>query len=172
MTSSPPGKPEDGPEGGARGGWYLRLTTSLYIATFSVRVSFAIVFIAFPLYLGEDLGYLEYALILSTWPIVEMVMVMVVGAAIDRRGRGSVLVYGTLLASLALMGFTFSPSPPWVALVNGVMGLAAAGILVASLALMADYAPRTRRGGEMGVFEFVQIFGWLAGFAIGWPIRS
>lgn len=161
--------PENGPDGveEERGAWYLRLTTSLYIATFAVRVSFAIIFIAFPLYLGKDLGYLEYALILSTWPIVEMVAVLAVGATIDRRGRRTVLWTSTLLAGIVLFGFTLSNNPWWVALNNGVMGLAAAGILVASLALMADYAPQAKRGREMGVFEFVQIFGWLAGFAIG-----
>jgi MHS family proline/betaine transporter-like MFS transporter len=60
-----------------------------------------------------------------------------------------------------------APVPAWVALVNGLMGVAAAGILVSSLALMADYAPERRRGREMGVFQFVQIFGWLFGFAVG-----
>jgi MHS family proline/betaine transporter-like MFS transporter len=60
-----------------------------------------------------------------------------------------------------------SDMPPWVAVVNGLMGVAAAGILVSSLALMADYAPEGKRGREMGVFQFVQIFGWLFGFAVG-----
>jgi MFS family permease len=141
--------------------------TSLYIATFAVRVSFAMVFIAFPVYLGEDIGYLEYALVLSTWPLVETVFVLVVGADIDRRGRKDALVLSTGLAAFALSLFTLSHTPAWVALVNGLMGVAAAGILVSSLALMADYAPESKRGREMGVFQFVQIFGWLFGFALG-----
>ena len=86
------GKAEEGAAGDEVGGaWYLRLTTSLYIATFAVRVSFAMIFIAFPVYLGEDIGYLEYALVLSTWPLVETIMVLVVGANIDRRGRRNAL---------------------------------------------------------------------------------
>lgn len=169
--------PEAGGPGGGRGGgegdggedlsWYIRLMTSLYIATFAVRVSFAMVFIAFPVYLGDDIGYLEYALVLSTWPLVETVLVLVVGADIDRRGRKDALVLSTGLAAIALSLFTLSSMPAWVALVNGLMGVAAAGILVSSLALMADYAPESKRGREMGVFQFVQIFGWLFGFALG-----
>ncbi len=147
--------------------WYIRLMTSLYIATFAVRVSFAMVFIAFPVYLGEDIGYLEYALVLSTWPLVETMMVLVVGANIDRRGRKLALVLSTGLAALSLSLFILNDAPAWVALVNGLMGVAAAGILVSSLALMADYAPHAKRGREMGVFQFVQIFGWLFGFALG-----
>jgi MHS family proline/betaine transporter-like MFS transporter len=147
--------------------FYLRLTSSLYIATFAVRVAFAMVFIAFPVYLGEEVGYLEYALVLSTWPLVETVMVLVVGADIDRRGRRLALVLSTGLATVTLALFILTDMPAWVALVNGLMGVAAAGILVSSLALMADYAPQGRRGREMGVFQFVQIFGWLFGFVLG-----
>ena len=150
-----------------RAAWYLRLVTSLYIATFAVRVSFAVIFIAFPLYLGEDIGYLEYALVLSTWPIVETVFVLVYGANIDRRGRRMTLVSSTALAALLLSGFTLSDHPAWVAMMNAGMGVAAAGILVSSLTLMSDYAPEAVRGREMGVFQFVQIFGWLFGFAVG-----
>jgi MFS family permease len=151
----------------ANGSWYLRLTTSLYIATFAVRVSFAMVFIAFPIYLGAEVGYLEYALMLSTWPLVETIMVLVVGADIDRRGRRNALIVSTGLAAVALSLFMLTDLPAWVAVVNGLMGVAAAGILVSSLALMADYAPPEKRGREMGVFQFVQIFGWLFGFAVG-----
>jgi MFS family permease len=147
--------------------WYLRLMTSLYIATFAVRVAFALVFIAFPLYLGEDVGYLAYALVLSTWPLVETAMVLLVGANIDRRGRRTTLVVSTGLAAGALGLFMLTDVPAWVAFVNGLMGLAAAGILVSSLALVADYAPENRRGRDMGIFQFVQIFGWLFGFALG-----
>ena len=162
------GKTEEGVEGDeVEGAWYLRLTTSLYIATFAVRVSFAMVFIAFPIYLGEDIGYLEYALVLSTWPLVETVMVLVVGANIDRRGRRNALIVSTGLAAVALSLFMVADLPAWVAVVNGFMGVAAAGILVSSLALMADYAPKVMRGREMGVFQSVQIFGWLFGFAVG-----
>ncbi|MCK5414240.1 MAG: MFS transporter [Thermoplasmata archaeon] len=162
------GKAEEGVAGDEVGGaWYFRLTTSLYIATFAVRVSFAMIFIAFPVYLGEDIGYLEYALVLSTWPLVETIMVLVVGANIDRRGRRNALITSTGLAAVALSLFMVADLPAWVAVVNGLMGVAAAGILVSSLALMADYAPKVKRGREMGIFQSVQIFGWVFGFAVG-----
>lgn len=172
MTDSPQGPTGGSSEGvirheGSERAWYLRLTTSLYIATFAVRVSFAMIFIAFPIYLGEDIGYLEYALVLSTWPLVETIMVLAVGADIDVRGRRLALIISTGLAAGALSLFILTDAPLWVAFVNGLMGVAAAGILVSSLALMADYAPEAKRGREMGVFQFVQIFGWLFGFALG-----
>jgi len=147
--------------------WYLKLTSSLYIATFSVRVAFAILYVTLPKYTGEDIGYLEYALVLSTWPIVETIAVLWVGHGIDRTGRKTFLQDCTLAAGGVLWLFVLWNDSLWLAAVNGLMGLAAAGILVSSLARMADYAPEGRRGREMGVFQFVQIFGWLFGFALG-----
>ncbi|NOQ53912.1 MAG: hypothetical protein GQ558_04840, partial [Thermoplasmata archaeon] len=53
MTTSPPVEVEGDVGAGDMEGddhhWYLRLTSSLYIATFAVRVGFAIIFIALPL---------------------------------------------------------------------------------------------------------------------------
>ena len=146
--------------------WYIRLMSSLYIATFAVRVSFAIIFIAFPKYLVIE-GYLSYALVLAVWPVMELSTVLVFGADMDRRGRRAALVYGATLAAVALFLFALSDHPVPVAIVNGLLGVAAAAILVSSLTLVADYAPPDRRGRVMGVFNFVQIFGWLFGFAVG-----
>jgi MFS family permease len=148
-------------------GWYIRLLSSLYIATFLVRTSFAIIFIVFPIYLAGVEGYLAYALVLSLSPLFELVTVLGFGAWIDRYGRKAVLVGGAALSAGSLFLFAATDSPVLVALINGVHGISAAAILVSSLALIADYAPPKSRGREMGIFEFVQIFGWLAGFALG-----
>jgi MFS family permease len=148
-------------------GWYLRLTTSLYFSTFTIRTSFAIIFIAFPKYLEGVEGYLSYALILATWPVMELATVLVFGAYIDRKGRKEALVFGAGLSAVGLFLFGVSSDPLLVSLVNGLMGVSAAAILVSSLTLVADYSPHERRGREMGVFQFVQIFGWLFGFAVG-----
>jgi MFS family permease len=167
MTGNPQGEPED--EAGTETGraWYLRLTTSLYITTFTVRSAFAMIFIVFPVYIGGIEGYLPYALVLSTWPALELATVLGFGAAIDRKGRKNMLVMGAAVSAIALFFFSASAEPLPVALVNGLMGVAAAALLVSSLTLMADYAPKDKRGRELGVFQFVQIFGWLFGFALG-----
>ena len=151
-------------------GWYLRLLSSLYLSTFVVRASFAISFIVFPLYLkgtGIQDSYLLYALVLSLSPLLELSTVLGLGAWIDKAGRKRVLVGGAALSAVALAMFAVSNDPLWVAFVNGLHGISAAAILVSSLALITDYAEHSNRGREMGVFEFIQVFGWFAGFAIG-----
>ncbi len=151
-------------------GWYLRLLSSLYLSTFVVRASFAISFIVFPLYLkgtGIQDSYLFFALVLSLSPLLELSTVLGLGAYIDKAGRKRMLVGGAVLSAVALALFSVSNDPLWVAFVNGLHGISAAAVLVSSLALITDYADHSNRGREMGVFEFIQVFGWFAGFAIG-----
>jgi len=150
-------------------GWYYRLLSSLYLSTFVVRASFAISFIIFPLYLkeaGVD-SYFAFALVLSLSPLLELISVLGFGAWIDKYGRKRVLVGGAVLSTVALSLFAVSDKAVPVAIFNGMHGISAAAILVSSLALITDYAAHSHRGREMGMFEFVQIFGWFAGFAIG-----
>ncbi len=147
----------------------MKLLSSLYLSTFLVRMSFAISFIVFPLYL-EDSGvdsYLLYAVVLSLSPLLELSTVLGFGAYIDKAGRKTVLVGGAALSAVSLALLAASDDAGWVALVNGLHGVSAAAILVSSLALITDYAAHSNRGREMGAFEFVQVFGWLAGFGVG-----
>ena len=150
-------------------GWYYRLLSSLYLSTFVVRASFAISFIIFPLYLKQAgvTSYLGYALVLSLSPMLELISVLGFGAWIDKYGRKRVLVGGAVLSAVALSLFAVSDKALPVAVFNGMHGISAAAILVSSLALITDYAAHSNRGREMGMFEFIQIFGWFAGFAIG-----
>ena len=150
-------------------GWYYRLLSSLYFSTFVVRASFAISFIVFPLYLKQAgvESYLGYALVLSLSPALELISVLGFGAWIDKYGRKRVLVGGAILSAVALSMFAVSDKALPVAVFNGLHGVSAAAILVSSLALITDYAAHSNRGREMGMFEFIQIFGWFAGFAIG-----
>ena len=150
-------------------GWYYRLLSSLYLSTFVVRASFAISFIIFPLYLKQSgvTSYLGYALVLSLSPAMELISVLGFGAWIDKYGRKRVLVGGAILSAVALSMFAVSDKSLPVAIFNGLHGVSAAAILVSSLALITDYAAHSNRGREMGMFEFIQIFGWFAGFAIG-----
>jgi MFS family permease len=123
----------------------------------------------FPLYLrdsGVD-SYLLYAVVLSLSPLLELSTVLAFGAYIDRAGRKTVLVGGAALSAVALALIAASDNAVWVGVVNGLHGVSAAAILVSSLALITDYAAHSNRGREMGAFEFVQVFGWLAGFVVG-----
>ncbi len=147
--------------------WFLRMASALYISTFMIRASFAIMLIAFPVYIIGLKSYFLFGLVLSSSPLFELLTVLGLGAYIDTRGRKNVLLLGLLVGSLALFGLLLTEEAVPLFVINAFHGMSAAAILVSSLALLADYAPPERRGKMMGMFDFVNIFGWITGFGIG-----
>jgi len=55
-------------------------------------------------------------------------------------------------------------------LARALLGIGAAAILVSSLTLLTDYAPKNKRGREMGAFDAVNLLGWFVGFAVGYVL--
>lgn len=146
--------------------WYKKLLSALYLSTFLIRASFGIMLTTFPLYLllptGFTLGLLD-----SIPPLLELITVLGIGAIVDRYGRRNVLLYGLVLGAIALFALVLTKNLYAIGVINAFHGISAGMILVSSLALIADYAPKNARGREMGAFDFVNIFGWITGFALG-----
>lgn len=166
-------------------GKYLRLLSGLYLSTFLIRTSFGIMLIAFYSFLGLDkpidqriIGEGVYGLVVAFSPLAEMITVLFIGVMIDKRGRRGILLFGLLLGSCALFFLPVLQILPVVGLiigsgiVNAIHGISAAAILVSSLALLADYAPPSSRGREMGAFDAINLMGWIAGFAIGFILSE
>ncbi len=147
--------------------WFGRMLTSLYFSTFMIRASFAIMLIAFPIYILGLKSYFLFGLVLASSPLFELITVIGLGAYIDKHGRKNVLLVGLLTGSLALFGLLLTKSPVPLFFINAFHGMSAAAILVSSLALIADYAPKASRGKIMGAFDFVNLFGWIVGFGVG-----
>lgn len=147
--------------------WYARMLLALYTSTFLIRLCFGIILIVLPYYLKHDVSDFMFGIIWSASPFAEMISVMFIGLAVDRFGRKKVLLAGLLTGALSLFLFGVTKNPYLLILINAFHGLAAAAILVASLALVADYAARNTRGREMGAFDFANLFGWFSGFLIG-----
>jgi len=147
--------------------FYLRLLSSLYISTFFIRTSFGIMLATLPIYLNITTEYIGYGVVAAASPLFEMGTVLFIGAVVDRFGRKIVLLSGLLSAGVFLFLLSSTKNLYAIFCINAAHGVSAGAILVASLALLADYAPDNRRGREMGAFDAFNMLGWIVGYAIG-----
>ncbi len=142
-------------------------------ATFFVRFGFGITVAVFASYLaghssgltGSEVG--TAGLVSALAPIGEFSTVLLSGVAADRWGRFPVLFTGMGVAAVVFVGISLTRAPLPLGAANLVFGVASGAILAASLAVVADVAEERRRGFEMGRFDAMNLFGWVAGFAFG-----
>jgi len=147
--------------------FYFRLLSSLYISTFLIRTSFGIMLATLPIYIGITGEFTGYGIVTAASPLFELGTVLFIGAAVDRYGRKVAMLSGLLIATIFLFLLSQTKNLYTIFFINAFHGMAAGAILVASLALLADYAPKDRRGREMGAFDAVNLLGWVAGYSMG-----
>lgn len=146
-------------------GAYVRMLSAVYSAMFLIRVAFGITIVTFAEYLTSD--DVVYSLVITVSPLLELITVVFAGVLIDRYGRKGVLLSGLGLGAISLYGMALTTHPLALAGVNALHGISAALILVTTLAIIATYAPAQHRGREMGIFNLANLFGWVAGFVLG-----
>jgi MFS family permease len=145
-------------------------------ATFFVRFGFGLTTSVFASYIlgrsqGLDAGSVGLVgLIAALSPIGEFSTVLASGLAADRYGRFPVLRIGMVVAAAALAVASFSRSPWLLGGLNLIFGVASGAILASSLAVVGDRAKATERGREMGLFDAMNLLGWILGFAVGFGV--
>ena len=146
-------------------GQYVRTLAAVYVSLFLIRVAFGVSLVTFPLYVvGNDTAF---SLVATTSPLLELITIVFAGVLIDKYGRKGVLLTGLGLGSVSLYGLALTRNVVLLGLINALHGIASAFILVTTLAVIATYAPPQRRGREMGIFNFVNIFGLVSGYVVG-----
>lgn len=145
---------------------YVRMLSAVYAAMFLIRVAFGIVVVTFAGYVDTEDKFV-YSLVVTASPLLELITVVFAGVLIDRYGRKGVLLTGLGLGAISMYGLALTRNPLLLTFVNGLHGIAAALILVTTLAIIATYAPEAHRGREMGLFNLANLVGWIAGFVLG-----
>lgn len=145
---------------------YVRMLSAVYASMFLIRLAFGITIVTFALYLKAE-NDLIYSLVVTASPLFELIAVPFAGLLSDRYGRKGVLLAGLGLGAISLYGLALTQQVGLLALINALHGVAAAFILVTTLAVIATYAPPERRGREMGLFNLANLFGWIGGFILG-----
>lgn len=144
---------------------YVRMLGAVYAALFLIRIAFGVVLVTFPLYVpggSETLGLLSAAS-----PLLELVTIFFAPVFINRYGRKGILLTGLALGAVSLYGLALTRTPILLGAIYAVHGVASGFILVTTLAVLATYAAPEHRGREMGIFNFVNIFGLVGGIVAG-----
>ena len=147
--------------------------TAVLAATFFVRFAFGITIAVFAAYItrqstgftGSEVG--TAGLVTALAPVGEFSTVLLSGVAADRWGRFPILFGGMGSAAVLFVLISGTRSALTLGASNLVFGVASGAILAASLAVIADRAGSDTRGYEMGRFDAMNLFGWIAGVAFG-----
>jgi len=151
---------------------------AVFTATFFVRFGFGITLAVFYTYLtgqaqattSSELG--TAGIVSALAPIGEFSTVLLSGAAADRWGRFPILFSGMAGAAVLLLIVSTTRSAFDVGVANLLFGMASGAILASSLAVVGDEAGSDERGYEMGRFDAMNLFGWIAGYAFGIGVEA
>jgi MFS family permease len=132
---------------------WTRAFVALLLVQFSYGTAFS-TFFALPKYLIEELG--ASATLVGNahgaFAIVGVVLVPLIGSALDRLGRRPVLLLGLGVGAVSFAAFGWVHSPWAILLLRAVHGLSFALTFNAGAALAADLSPPSRRGAGIGYF--------------------
>lgn len=132
---------------------FTRAFVLLLCVQFTFGTAFS-TFFALPKYLIEELG--ANATLVGNahgaFAIVGVVLVPLIGSALDRLGRGPVQLFGLLVGAVSYAAFGWVEAPWAILLLRAVHGLCFALTFNAGAALAADLSPPSRRGEGIGYF--------------------
>lgn len=140
------------------------LSAPLYVAIFLMRFSFGLVIFTLPIYLpSRQFSNLAVGIVVASYPVAETLSGPLFGILSDRYGRKRWIYIGLLISTVTLFAFTLSTNTVYLFLVHAIEGLAAAMIVVSSLAMVTEVSTVSNRGREMGFYDFANLAGYVMG---------
>ena len=150
------------------------LGSPLYLSVFLMRFSFGLVLFTLPNYIPKtEFSNFTVGLIIAAYPVAETISGPVFGILADRFGRRKWIYIGLVIASALLFAFTLSTEIRYLIIIHGIQGVAAAMIVVSTLAMVTDVSTVSNRGREMGIYDFANLGGYVGGiFVAGLLIQT
>ena len=112
-------------------------------------------------------------MIAASYPVAEIIFGPLVGVLADKFGRRRWVYMGLAISTFALFAFTLNKQVPYLIVAHAIQGVAAAMIIVSSLAMLTDVSSASTRGREMGIYDFANLGGYVLGiFAAGILVRT
>lgn len=100
---------------------------------------------------------------MAAYPVAETLCGPLVGILADRFGRRRWIYIGLIISTAALFAFTLSRNAVYLFFMHAIQGVAAAMIVVSSLAMVTDVSTVSNRGREMGFYDFANLGGYVIG---------
>lgn len=127
----------------------------------------------FPVYagtLGASMSVVGIAV--GAYGFTQMLLRIPLGMWSDAIGKRRVfIVAGIAVCGLAAIGFAFAPSPTWLIVCRGLMGVAAATWVCATI-LFTSYFPKAHPSVPLSIMTFASATGQLAGVSSGGEIAQ
>jgi DHA1 family multidrug resistance protein-like MFS transporter len=142
-----------------------RSTGILFLLAFTTMSGFTLLTSFLPLFLSEGLGMpiLEIGFVAGTFSAVSVVATPLMGRISDRVGREKMVIAGSGLFGIALIGYAFSNNVYYLMLVTAVVSVGLYSVMPCTLAILADRTPSHRSGLIMGLYgTFEDLAGILA----------
>ncbi|MEM3171570.1 MAG: MFS transporter [Candidatus Hadarchaeales archaeon] len=138
------------------------------VAVFLDAAGYGIVIPTVPLRASEfHLSPTLLGLVFAAYPLVHLLVTLPLGILCERMGRKSLLGLGMIALALSSLSFSLSSSFVQLFLSRSIQGMAAASIWIASLALLTDLTPSSRRGRTLGWVTASMGLGAIAGPPFG-----
>jgi len=161
MSAAPMRGLHSNPGAPASGRWLVLITLSLCLVVFSLDD--LIVNVALPSVqrsFGASLGQLQWTV--DAYALVFGALLLFSGGLADRYGRKPVLLAGFATFGVASVAAAYAPTMGALIAARAAMGLGAALVMPATLALIKDVFPAETQGRAVGV--------WTAMAAVGLPL--
>lgn len=128
----------------------------LSLSLLIVAVDNTIVNIAIPTLQAElETSYADLQWIVDAYVLAFATLLMTMGALGDRLGRAHLLRTGVIIFGAASLGASFADSAPELTAARAVMGIGAAMIMPATLAIITNVFPIEERGKALGAWGAV-----------------
>ncbi|HZK66886.1 MAG TPA: MFS transporter, partial [Chloroflexota bacterium] len=138
------------------------------LLTFAAFASFYLLLATLPVYIIQIGGReSEVGLVIGSFSLTAILLRLYVGRAADQRGRKPFILVGTAVLVLCSGLYTLVRSVPALLALRMVHGAGWASFGTATNTLVADLAPRSRRGAAMGYFGMFSNLAMAVGPALG-----